>query len=474
LAGDNAVRLDISRVFKGAVGGHGIDEARLDELAPRAAEAAKAVQSKRGQGMLGFMELPFKTEYLESSRSVWGEVKAENPQGIDDLVVLGIGGSSLGMICLKTALLSPLHNESADAPTRRAGAPRIWVLDNIDPDWVGAHFDLYDPAKTVFNVISKSGTTAETMSQFLVARKMLEDKLGADCGKHVVCTTDSEKGRLRQIATDEGLKTLVVPDGVGGRWSVLSPVGLFPAVAVGIDCDALLKGAADMDERCRGGNLWENPGLMQAALLYLAQERGMNMHVMMPYSNALRDYADWYRQLLAESLGKKLARDGATVNAGLTPVKALGATDQHSQSQLYVEGPYDKYMTLVAVEKFGREVPLPSVYPDVEGVGYLGGASLAKLIDAERRGTEVALVDAGRPVSVVRVPEVTAYTLGQLFAFAEMSVAYCGELLNVNAFDQPGVEAAKVAAYGLMGRAGYEDVKAKIEKAPPPGEKYVL
>ncbi len=471
MSANNAIRFDVSRVFRSAVGEHGIDEAKLDELAPRAAEAAKAVQAKRGQGMLGFMELPFKTEHLEASRSVWDEVRAENPQGINDIVVLGIGGSSLGTICLKAALLSPLHNESAEA---RADAPRIWVLDNIDPDWVGAHMDLFEPAKTIFNVISKSGTTAETMSQFLVARKMLEDRLGADYRKHVVATTDAEKGRLREIATAEGFKTLVVPDGVGGRWSVLSPVGLFPATAVGIDCEALLKGAADMDERCRPEDIRRNPGLMQAALLYLACGQGMNMHVMMPYSQALRDYADWYRQLLAESLGKRLGRDGSVVNKGLTPVKALGVTDQHSQSQLYVEGPFDKYITIVAVERFGREVPLPSVYPDVEGVGYLGGASLARLINAERRGTEVALTAAGRPVSVLRVSEVNAHTLGQLLAFAEMSVAYCGELLDVDAFDQPGVEAAKVAAYGLMGRAGYEDVKARIEKAPPAEEKYIL
>ncbi len=471
MSAGNAITFDVSRVFRSAVGEHGIDEAKLDELAPRAAEAAKAVQSKRGQGMLGFMELPFKTEHLEASRRVWDEVRADNPQGIDDIVVLGIGGSSLGTICLKTALLSPLHNESADA---RAGAPRIWVLDNIDPDWVSAHLDFLDPAKTIFNVISKSGTTAETMSQFLVAREMLREKLGADYGKHVVATTDAEKGRLREIAAAEGFKTLVVPDGVGGRWSVLSPVGLFPATAAGIDCEALLKGAADMDERCRPEDIWKNPGLMQAALLYLACGQGMNMHVMMPYSQALRDYADWYRQLLAESLGKRLGRDGSVVNAGVTPLKALGVTDQHSQTQLYIEGPFDKYITIVAVDRFENDVPISRLYQDVEGVGYLGGASLAKLIEAERLATEVAYAEAGRPVSVVHVPRVNAYTLGQLFTFAEMSVAYCGELLDVNAFDQPGVEAAKIAAYGLMGRAGYEEVKAKIESAKPPEARYVL
>jgi len=464
----NMTRLDVSRVFADAVGEHGLEEKALEALAPAAAAAHKAVEGARGTGMLGWTELPKSTEAVERSREVWAKVGDD----IEDLVVFGIGGSALGTTCVATALLHPMHNLlSREA---RGGAPRIWVLDNIDPDWIAAHLDFIDPAKTVFSVVSKSGTTAETMSQFLVARKLLEDRLGPDYNRHVVCTTDPEGGKLRKIAADEGFEMLHVPQGVGGRFSVLSPVGIFPAVAAGVDVDALLAGAAAMDERCRDADMWKNPALLQAAILHALGAMGVNIHVMMPYSQALRDYADWYKQLLAESLGKKSARDGSIVHAGPTPAKALGVTDQHSQIQLYTEGPFDKLITIIEVEKFSQDLPLPSVYEGIEGVSYLGGHTLSELMAAECAGTQVALEQGGRPFNVVTVPEVNAHVLGELFAWAEMAIAYGGEFLDIDAFDQPGVEAGKRAAYALMGRKGFEELRAELEKRSPPSPKHLL
>ncbi|MHC5056962.1 MAG: glucose-6-phosphate isomerase [Planctomycetota bacterium] len=468
MSDDTPISLDVSRVFAGAVGEHGLDEKELDALAPAAASAHEAVQAARGTGMLGWTELPKSTEAVERSREVWAKVG----ESIEDLVVFGIGGSALGTTCVATALLHPLHNLlSRDA---RRGRPRIWVLDNIDPDWIAAHLDLIDPAKTVFSVVSKSGTTAETMSQFLVARKMLEDRLGDDYRRHIVCTTDPEGGKLRGIAADEGFETLPVPQGVGGRFSVLSPVGIFPAVATGVDVEGLLAGAAAMDERCGDADMWKNPALMQAAILHTLGKMGVNIHVMMPYSQALRDYADWYKQLLAESLGKKTARDGSVVHAGPTPAKALGVTDQHSQIQLYTEGPFDKLITIIQVEKFAEALPLPSVYEGIEGVSYLGGHTLAELMAAECAGTQVALEQGGRPFEVVTIPEVNAHVLGELFMWAELAIAYGGELLGIDAFDQPGVEAGKRAAYALMGRSGFEELRAQLEKRAAAPEKHVL
>ncbi len=463
-----AIRLDVSRVFEGAVGEHGLDEKELDSLGPRAAAAHEAVRSGRGTGMLGWTELPYTKDAVARSREVWAKVG----DGIEDLVVFGIGGSALGTTCVATALLHPLHNLLPREA--RGGHPRIWVLDNIDPDWFAAHLDFIDPAKTVFSVVSKSGTTAETMSQFLVARRLLEEKLGPDYRRHVVCTTDPEGGKLRKIAEDEGFETLPVPRGVGGRFSVLSPVGIFPAVAAGVDVEALLAGAAAMDERSRAPDMWKNPALLQAAVLNALGGKGVNIHVMMPYSQALRDYADWYKQLLAESLGKRAARDGSVVHAGPTPAKALGVTDQHSQIQLYTEGPFDKLITIIQVEKFAEAVPLPMVYEGVDGVSYLGGHTLAELMAAECAGTQVALEQGGRPFEVVTVPEVNAHVLGQLFMWAELAIAYGGELLDIDAFDQPGVEAGKRAAYALMGRAGFEELKAELEKRAAPSPKHVL
>jgi glucose-6-phosphate isomerase len=464
----NAIKFDVSRVFSGTVGEHGLDESALDALAPDAEAAHKAIEAARGTGMLGWTELPHASEAVDRSREVWERVG----DGIEDLIVCGIGGSALGTTCFATALLHPMHNYlSREA---RGGAPRIWVLDNIDPDWIAAHLDFIDPAKTVFSVNSKSGTTAETMSQFLIARKMLEEKLGSDYRKHIVCTTDPDGGKLREIAADEGFETLPVPQGVGGRFSVLSAVGIFPAVAAGVDVDALLAGAAAMGERCREADMWKNPALLQAAILHALGKIGVNIHVMMPYSQALRDYADWYKQLLAESLGKKTARDGSVVHAGPTPAKALGVTDQHSQIQLYTEGPFDKLITVIEVEKFAETMPIPSVYDGIEGVSYLGGRTLAELMAAESAGTQVALEQGGRPFNVVTVPEVNAHVLGQLFAWAEFAIAYEGELLGIDAFDQPGVEAGKRAAYALMGRKGFEELRAELEKRAAPVAKHLL
>ncbi len=464
----NPVKLDVSRVFSRIVGEHGLDEGLLSELAPRAAEALHAVQEKRGKGPLRWMDLPFETEALDSSRELWEKIGGD----VEDFVVLGIGGSALGTTCLGGALLSPVHNVLPREARR--GRPRLWVLDNIDPDWFASHVGILDPARTVFNVVTKSGTTAETMSQFLFVRKLLEDRLGGKFGERIVCTTDPSEGKLRRIASDEGFATLPVPPEVGGRFSVLSAVGIFPAVAAGMDVEGLLAGARAMDERSRDEDMWRNPALLQAAILHLAARSDINIHVMMPYSERLRDYADWYRQLLAESLGKKLAVDGTVVHAGLTPVRALGVTDQHSQVQLYTEGPFDKLITMIEVEGFDEQVPLPSLYRNVEGVSYLGGQSLAELMAAECLGTQVALEEAGRPFEVIKIERLDARALGELLAWAELTVAFTGELLGVNAFDQPGVEAGKHAAYALMGRRGFEGLKERLQKRAPADAKHVL
>lgn len=462
------IKLDISRVLTDYVGEHGLSLSELEGLADRASDAQKAVEAARGTGWLGWTELPSSKAALEESRAALNAIPFE----VEDLVVLGIGGSALGLACLKNALLSPLHNTLTKE--ERNGAPRVWILDNIDPDWLHEHFEFLNPETTLFNVISKSGTTAETMSAYMHMRDILADKLGDRATSHIVCTTDANKGKLREIALSEGLTTLTVPDGVGGRFSVLSSVGLFPAMVLGMDVEGVLAGAANMDAHAKSDSIWENNALMQGVILYMAANAGMNIHVMLPYSNALKDYADWYCQLLGESLGKKLSRAGQIVHTGITPVKALGATDQHSQIQLYTEGPFDKLTTIIHVENTKHEVRLPNSYTELEGVSYLGGRSVAELMHAECAGTEVALTDAGRAFEVITVSEVTPSTLGELIYFNELAIAYAGELMNIDAFDQPGVEAGKRAAFALMGRAGFEELGAKLQSAPTPDEKFII
>lgn len=468
-AGDQAwrermqIRLDFNNAMESALGqGLGVREEDLDALAPQVTRAVQDLNGRRYAGpvahSLAWMDLPHEHPWLPDLLALAVEVRAR----FENLVVLGIGGSALGNIALQTALNHPFYNL---LPREARGGPRLFVLDNVDPVLVQGVVDLLPLEETCFNVISKSGTTAETMAQFLVFRDLLEDAVGVWYREQLVVTTDPEDGFLRRIAEEEGLRTLPIPKGVGGRFSVLSPVGLFSAACCGIDVEELLAGAAWADQVCRSEDLWANPAAMGAALQYLLYGKGHHITVMMPYSQALRDVADWFRQLWAESLGKRLRRDGAEVRVGPTPVKALGTTDQHSQIQLYVEGPRDKVVNFVRVERPGAFVPIPPRYPDLEGVAYLGGRDLGALMDAEAEATALALQKAGCPNCTLWLPAVNPFTVGQLLYLLEVQTAIAGELWDVNAFDQPGVEAGKRATYGLMGRPGYERYREEVEQA---------
>ena len=225
--------------------------------------------------------------------------------------------------------------------------------------------DVIDPARTIFNVITKSGSTSETMSQLLWATALLKESVGEAWRDHIIATTDAEKGNLIKIAKENALRTFYVPDGVGGRFSELCPVGLLAAAVCGIDIEELLAGAAYMDGLCSEHDVLKNPAYMLAALEVLAMEQGCNISVLMPYADSLRFMSDWYAQLWAESLGKRYALDGSEIHAGQTPVKALGVTDQHSQVQLYTEGPFDKVITFLGVDRYRTEVVIPHAYDHI-------------------------------------------------------------------------------------------------------------
>ncbi len=451
------IQVDYTDVTAAAVGPeHGITDAELEALGPASSRALSAVQARRGQD-LRWLDLPYQEglgELLEYAAKVRGR--------FENVVVLGIGGSALGNRALHSALNSAYH-DILPPP----GAPRLFVLDNVDPDLVGEFLDVVDPATCLFNVISKSGSTAETMSQFLIFRQRLIDALGEDAHReHLVVTTDAEQGVLRPIARQEGYASFVVPEGVGGRFSVLSPVGLLSSALLGIDVQGLLAGAADMDERCRAAPLHENPALLYAAVQWSMQSaKGKNISVTFAYSQRLAHLADWYAQLLAESLGKRLGKNGEVLHAGPTPVRAVGVTDQHSQVQLYTEGPHDKWFTFLRVERAAHRVEIPAAFGDQEALSYLGGRTLNELFAAEREGTRRALVDAGRPCLSISFSSVNAQAVGQYLYLMELAVALMGEHYGVDAFDQPGVEAGKLAAYALLGRAGHEARRAEIEAA---------
>ena len=379
----------------------------------------------------------------------------------DNVLVLGIGGSALGGIAVSEALLKPYWNLLT--PDQRDNYPRLFFLDNIDPDQITGLLNTIDLRRTLVNVITKSGSTAETMSQYMIVKDIMERELGDEYRKNIVATTDKKVGVLRQLADQEGYKTFVVPDDVGGRFSVFSAVGLLPLALVGVDIDEIMNGIKDMDLALKNTNISENIAAQNALIHYLMDtKKNKRLSVMMPYSSRLKYVSDWYVQLWAESLGKQVDNKGKEVHVGPTPIKALGATDQHSQIQLYNEGPNDKVISFIRVEEFDNELKIPQIF-DYTGIGYLGGKSINQLINAEADSTRVALSDYKRPTVTISIPKVDAYNVAQLLYMLEVQTAIAGELYNINTFNQPGVEQAKNYTYALMGRTGYEE-SAKVLK----------
>ncbi len=466
------IRLDVNHMMADFLGmQYGVDPAAVDALAPYARRAQEAVQARRGTGWLGWTELPYnQAEILDDLEKTAAYVR----ENFDSFVVLGIGGSALGPIAVQQALNHRLWNE---LPKEKRNGPKLYIEDNIDPERMASLLDVIDLKKTCFNVITKSGGTAETMSQYLIITDLLKKTVGEGWQKHMIATTDHAKGNLIQVAKAEGLTTFYVPDGVGGRFSELTPVGLLAAAVCGIDIRAMLEGAKIIDKMCQCSDVWKNPALLEATLQYICMsDLEMNIQVMLPYADSLKSIADWFCQLWAESLGKNVTRKGMAVNVGQTPVKALGVTDQHSQLQLYTEGPYDKVITFFKVENFRANTAIPHGCEEIPDIAFLGGKTHNQLIEAERQGTEYALYRAGRMNQTVILPEVNANVIGQLLYFFEMVTAYAGELLDIDAFNQPGVEESKLASFAVLGHPAEKFAKKRDEMATRPerAEKYML
>ncbi|VAX16530.1 Glucose-6-phosphate isomerase [hydrothermal vent metagenome] len=451
------ISLDYTNVMVDAVGDdNGISDEHLKALKQRAGKIHTDLAKKRKSGALPFFELPYNIAEAKKLKNA-GRALGKK---FSTMVVLGIGGSALGTTALLTALCHSAHNSLT--PKKRGGM-RVFIEDNIDPDHFAELLSTLKLKETVFNVISKSGSTAETMAQFMIVSDLLKRKLGKEWRKHIILTTDAKAGALRTIADENKIKSFIVPDRVGGRFTVFTPVSLLPAAAAGIDIVKLLKGAARMDERTSQKPLLQNPAYLFASINYLLDTaKAKRMTVMMPYSNRLKDMADWFRQMWAESLGKRRDIDGNQIYAGQTPIKALGATDQHSQIQLYVEGPFDKVLCFLEVSKHDNEVLIPEGFEKLPGVSYLGGHSMNELFAVEKKGTEYALTQNNRPNMTINFPEVSAHTVGQLLYMLEVATAFAGGLYRVDAFDQPGVEFGKEYAYAMLGRAGFEKKRAEL------------
>jgi len=439
------IRFDHRNLLSNPYLKNAIRPSRVLDYVDKVSAAREDISRDRHAGSLGFYDLPevdisHITGYLKTIDS-----------SFDSFVVLGIGGSALGNKAIYNAL-------KTEAELKR----KVVVYDNVDPVFLHEILAETKLDTTLFNVITKSGGIAETMSAYMILLDILKKKFPQDYRKRMIITTDKEKGFLRKIADTEGYPSFTVPGNVGGRFSVLSDVGLLSSAFTGVDIAAMLKGAADMRDLCENKDVLRNPAYLNGLLHFLYMRDGKNISVMMPYSNSLYDFADWYRQIWAESLGKRFDLKGREIFVGQTPVKALGTTDQHSQIQLYTEGPNDKVLTFLTVEKFKHDFVIPNLHPELEDISYLGGKKLSELLNAERLATEIALCKAERPNCNLIFPEINAYNLGAAIMMYEIQTVFTGKLLNINPLDQPGVETGKIATFALMGRKGYDKEREEI------------
>lgn len=442
------LELDYTNVIDGTVGhAHGIPKIAFEKAAVSSKHIIDDIQKAHADGSLGFADLPF------DDKAVKAVTEFARSHSYPNIVILGIGGSALGPAALEAALATPKSGK------------RLVVLDNIDPDFIRNSLDAISPQDTIVNVIAKSGVTAETMATFAVVRQWMVDALGeAKARERFVATTDPEKGDLLAIARQENYPTFAIPPNVGGRFSVLTPVGTLPAALIGLNVEAIMEGARQAAEQARK-TFFQNPALAAAFIQFvLEREKGKKILVLFPYSQALWKFAFWFKQLWGESLGKKLDRRGREVFYGQTPTAALGVTDQHSQLQLFIEGPNDKSFLFWEVKEFAHTAPITHPYSNFDSMAYLQHKSLADLFKAEKQATEIALTEAGRPNATVTVERINEQALGSLIMFSQYVAAYSGEFYDINAFDQPGVEYGKKLTFAMMGRAGFAEYSRKIEE----------
>lgn len=452
-----SLTFDYTSMFEDIVGaGNGIDDFMFSQLRDTFQTTRLDLLERNAAGELPFWDLPLDDEMIAEVE----RFAAEGRRRFKNFVLLGIGGSALGPTALHGALNHLQHNL---LPENERNGCRYFCPDNVDPDLVSAVLDVINPSETLFNVVTKSGGTGETVGQFLVVLDLLKRQLGEKWRDNLVITTDPLKGFMREFSDREYIQSFSINPGVGGRFSVLTPVGLLPGAMVGIDIRKLCLGAGALKEVCFRERFEDNPAAMLAALLYLSQSRLKRpIHVVFAYSNRLYPIADWFRQLWAESLGKRYLTDGQELFTGPTPVKTVGATDQHSQVQLYVEGPADKVFLFLGTKNFKRSILMPDLGLDDDTVAYLQGSELGNLLNSERRATAYALTKAGRPNMTIELDEIDPQHVGGLIYLLEAATLYAGGFYHVNPLDQPGVEAGKLATYALMGRPGYESERAEI------------
>ncbi|MFB1098312.1 glucose-6-phosphate isomerase [Terribacillus sp. JSM ZJ617] len=432
-----------------------IGEQELDYLAPLVQAAHDQLHNKTGAGndFLGWLDLP--TDYDKEEFARIKQAAAKIQSDSDVLLVVGIGGSYLGARAAIEALTHSFFNVLSKEDRK---APQVFFVGNsISAPYLNQLLDAIKGKDVSVNVISKSGTTTEPAIAFRVFKKYLEEKYGVDeARKRIYATTDKAKGALKTLASKEGYESFVIPDDVGGRFSVLTAVGLLPIAAAGVDIDSIMSGAQKAQEELSVSELKENPAYQYAAIRNVLYNKGKNIELLVNYEPSLQYFNEWWKQLFGESEGKDLK--------GLFPASANFSTDLHSLGQYVQEGRRDLFETVVHVKQPVSDVTIEAEEEDLDGLNYLAGQTVDQVNHKAFQGTLLAHTDGDVPNLVVEVPALDSFSFGYLVYFFEKACAISGYLLGVNPFDQPGVEAYKKNMFALLGKPGYEEEKAKLEK----------
>lgn len=414
--------------------------------------AKSAILDAHQRKELGFLTC-FEDD-IEAMQALTREILTD-AKGFTHQLILGIGGSSLGALAI-------LATRAETNPPE--GYLETHFSENMDPRSFKRLLDHLPLEKTLVIVISKSGTTIETMSKFWIVHELLVDRVGfEEAASQIVAITDPESGSLRRLVNERGFRSFGVPPEVGGRFSVLTPVGLLPLMLAGYDVEGLIAGASAAVKHITSSDIEQDITAQAAAdQIELLRTHGIDEVVLMPYCDDLLPLADWFRQLWAESLGKRFDRHGQEVFTGITPLKALGVIDQHSQVQLYMEGPPNKHVMFLEVETFDQDFEIPQREGFPEALHHLQGKSMSEILRAELEGTQAALSRAGRPTSRWSMTALSSQSVGAFILCWEMITALAGELLDIDAYDQPGVELGKKIAHGLLGHPRHQALLEEI------------
>ena len=430
-----------------------VEQRELDSMIPLMDTVNKTLLEKSGAGndFLGWLDLPVDYDKEEFARIQAAAKKIQSDSEV--LVVIGIGGSYLGARAAIEFVKGQMYNG-----VREEGIPEVYFVgNNISSSYINDVVKIIGNRDFSVNIISKSGTTTEPAIAFRVFKKMLEEKYGKEGAKgRIYATTDKARGALKALSDAEGYETFVVPDDVGGRFSVLTAVGLLPIAAAGVDIAAMMKGSQDAREVCVAGDMTTNPSYLYAALRNILYRKGKTTEILVNYEPALLMMGEWFKQLFAESEGKD--------QKGIFPTAANFSTDLHSIGQFIQDGSRNLFETVIWVNQPRSEVVIEEAAEDIDGLNYLAGQSVQFVNSKAYQGTLMAHMDGGTPNIIVEIDEADAWHFGYLVYFFEKACGLSGYLLGVNPFDQPGVEAYKKNMFALLGKPGFEERKAELEK----------